>query len=70
MADTERHTFQVLTKRHERLAQLASELDWPSNVWVGVSTPARRADVRRPAAGRDGSSVRRGGEVVEVREPE
>jgi protein gp37 len=31
------HTFQVLTKRSERLATLASKLVWPSNVWVGVS---------------------------------
>ncbi len=32
-----RHTFQVLTKRSERLRQLSSRLDWPDNVWVGVT---------------------------------
>lgn len=31
------HQFQVLTKRSERLRELAPELDWPSNVWMGVS---------------------------------
>lgn len=31
------HTFQVLTKRAERLQELDSLLDWPSNVWMGVS---------------------------------
>lgn len=31
------HTFQVLTKRSERLLQLDSEIDWPENVWMGVS---------------------------------
>ncbi|MCL4694468.1 MAG: DUF5131 family protein [Candidatus Hydrogenedentes bacterium] len=31
------HQFQVLTKRSERLRELASELDWPPNVWMGVS---------------------------------
>ena len=31
------HTFQVLTKRSERLAELAPKLDWPENVWIGVS---------------------------------
>jgi protein gp37 len=36
------HTFQVLTKRHERLAELASELAWPANVWVGVSIENKR----------------------------
>jgi protein gp37 len=31
------HTFQVLTKRSERLLELNPEIDWPSNVWMGVS---------------------------------
>jgi protein gp37 len=31
------HTFQVLTKRAERLVDLAPRLQWPSNVWMGVS---------------------------------
>lgn len=29
------HTFQILTKRAERLARLAARLSWPKNVWVG-----------------------------------
>lgn len=31
------HTFQILTKRADRLARLALELPWPKNVWMGVS---------------------------------
>jgi protein gp37 len=31
------HTFQVLTKRAERLEELSSRIDWPGNVWMGVS---------------------------------
>jgi protein gp37 len=31
------HTFQILTKRSEILAELAPELPWPPNVWMGVS---------------------------------
>ncbi|HEY2991494.1 MAG TPA: phage Gp37/Gp68 family protein [Methylomirabilota bacterium] len=31
------HVFQVLTKRSQRLAELAPHLPWPSNVWQGVS---------------------------------
>lgn len=31
------HTFQVLTKRAERLQGLAELLEWPANVWMGVS---------------------------------
>ena len=31
------HSFQVLTKRAERLAELAPELQWSDNIWMGVS---------------------------------
>ena len=31
------HTFQVLTKRADRLRQIAADLPWPTNVWMGVS---------------------------------
>ena len=31
------HTFQVLTKRSRRLLELNREMDWPPNVWMGVS---------------------------------
>lgn len=37
MAACPQHTFQVLTKRAERLARIAPRLPWPSNVWMGVS---------------------------------
>jgi hypothetical protein len=37
MRRAEWHTFQVLTKRSERLAQLDRVIDWPKNVWMGVS---------------------------------
>lgn len=31
------HTFQVLTKRAERLEEVNPQIDWPDNVWMGVS---------------------------------
>ena len=31
------HTFQVLTKRPERAAELASRIDWTPNIWLGTS---------------------------------
>lgn len=37
MRNCPRHTFQVLTKRAERLFRLSDILDWPPNVWMGVS---------------------------------
>jgi len=36
------HRFQVLTKRAERLAELDSQIDWPPNVWMGVSVESSR----------------------------
>ena len=42
MVRAEHHTFQVLTKRHDRLAELAPLLPWPANVWMGVSIENRR----------------------------
>lgn len=37
MERASQHTFQILTKRSERLAKVAPDLIWPSNVWMGVS---------------------------------
>ena len=31
------HVFQVLTKRSARLLAIGSRLDWPANVWAGVT---------------------------------
>ncbi|MCK4786662.1 MAG: DUF5131 family protein [Desulfobacteraceae bacterium] len=31
------HTFQIVTKRAQRLSEIASALPWASNLWVGVS---------------------------------
>lgn len=40
------HIFQVLTKRAERLVDLAPRLDWPPNVWMGVSVETQRYTYR------------------------
>lgn len=37
MTEAHWHTFQILTKRAERLEELSPKLDWPGNVWMGVS---------------------------------
>lgn len=36
------HRFQVLTKRSDRLAELDSHIDWPRNVWMGVSVESKK----------------------------
>jgi len=56
MSKASQHTFQVLTKRPERAAELASGLALPKNVWMGTSienaeyTYRIRSLVRIPAA--------------------
>jgi protein gp37 len=42
MGRASQHTFQILTKRHERLAELAPTIPWHPNVWMGVSIENRR----------------------------
>jgi protein gp37 len=37
MEDTPHHAFQLLTKRADRLADVAPSLPWPHNVWMGVT---------------------------------
>lgn len=34
---TPQHTYQVLTKRSTRLREIAPQLNWPDNLWIGVS---------------------------------
>lgn len=49
------HRFQALTKRADRLAKLSPEIEWPANVWMGVSVEKsdhvdRIDDLRRTGA--------------------
>ena len=49
MRRTPQHTYQVLTKRSERLGEYARANDVPANVWLGVSVENRRHGVPRIA---------------------
>lgn len=42
MAACPQHKFQILTKRSERLRDMALRLQWPRNVWMGVSVEDSR----------------------------
>jgi protein gp37 len=42
MRRADQHQFQVLTKRGSRLRELVPMLDWPANVWMGVSVEYQR----------------------------
>jgi len=40
------HTFQVLTKRAERLIEIDPIIEWPENVWMGVSVESQKYTTR------------------------
>ena len=47
MEEAQHHTFQILTKRHDRIAEMAPMLPWPTNVWLGVSVENQHWAIRR-----------------------
>lgn len=47
IGSTPQHRYQILTKRHERLARYFATRAVPSNVWLGVSVENRRHGVPR-----------------------
>ncbi len=58
MRDTPHHTYQVLTKRSRRLAQLSETLEWPVNVWMGVSVESARYRFRMRHLSRTGAQTK------------
>jgi protein gp37 len=52
------HTFQVLTKRAERLEELSPKIDWPDNVWMGVSVENQDYTFRIDHLRRTGAKVK------------
>lgn len=56
--DTPQHTYQILTKRADRLSQLAPNLEWPRNLWMGVSVESAEYRQRIEALRRVPSAIR------------
>ncbi len=52
------HQFQVLTKRSDRLLELSPKLDWPPNVWMGVSVENEKYQFRVDDLRRTGAAVK------------
>ncbi len=52
------HRFQVLTKRADRLAELSPEIDWPENVWMGVSVESAKYVARIDELRTTGAAVK------------
>ena len=47
MRKSPQHTFQVLTKRAERMAEFCQDVDVPQNAWLGVSVENRKHGLPR-----------------------
>jgi len=58
MRRADRHVFQVLTKRSERLARLAPRIAWPPNVWMGVTVESARFAYRIDHLRQTGAAVK------------
>jgi protein gp37 len=52
------HVFQVLTKRSDRLLKMSPQIDWPGNVWMGVSVERADYGFRINDLRRTGAKVR------------
>lgn len=58
IANTPQHTYQVLTKRSARLRKVAGKLNWPDNLWMGVSVENEAALPRVDDLREVGAAVR------------
>jgi|ERR1039458_1678961 protein gp37 len=52
------HRFQILTKRSDRLLELSRQIDWPSNVWMGVSVENSDYKFRIDQLRRTGAAIK------------
>ena len=58
MRKASQHRFQVLTKRAHRVSELSSQIDWPANVWMGVSVENEDYTVRIDHLRQTGAAVK------------
>lgn len=58
MRRAKQHSFQILTKRAERLEMIDKLVDWPDNVWMGVSVENESTLWRTDHLKRTGAKIR------------
>ena len=58
MNDTPQHTYQVLTKRADRLLEINKYLHWTPNIWMGVSVEDLRVTHRIDALRQTGAQTK------------
>jgi protein gp37 len=52
------HTFQILTKRSKRLAELSESLNWTKNIWMGVTVEDNSSIFRVDDLGKCNASIK------------
>lgn len=52
------HTFQILTKRPERVCDMAGDLEWGSNIWMGTSVETAEYAWRAKAVAQAPAAIR------------
>lgn len=52
------HTFQILTKRSERLLELSDKINWTDNIWMGVSVENKSCIYRSNDLKKTGAKVK------------
>ena len=58
MRKADKHQFQVLTKRAERLLKCSPKLTWSPNIWMGVSVEDNRVTHRIDALRQTGARIK------------
>jgi protein gp37 len=58
MTETPQHTYQILTKRADRIEELSDRLWWPPHVWMGVSVESADYKWRIDRLRRTGAAVK------------
>jgi protein gp37 len=58
MLNAPQHTYQVLTKRAERLEELSPHLPWAKHIWMGVSVESEAYEHRIDHLRRTGAAVK------------
>lgn len=58
MARCPQHIFQLLTKRSKKIVRLSKKLDWPDNVWMGVTVENKHYKYRINDLRKIGSKIK------------
>lgn len=58
MNEANHHTFQVLTKRPERVVELNGDIDWSPNIWMGTSVETKEYAYRSKVLSRTSAHIK------------